>query len=218
MTTAPSPVAAPVTGPPLLEPPLQRLVMAQLEELPEALTGQGPPRRVLVAAASKYESTTEIAQAIAKVLGERGFDANAADIDPSVQVEGFDAFVIGSAVYSGHWLQPARWFVQSHAAVLSTHPVWLFSSGPVGEPPMTDEDPVDVTAIAEATLAREHKVFPGRLEHSRLSIAEQALVVALRAPEGDFRDWDAIRSWAEGIADALNAAGPATTTGTITLD
>ncbi|GAA1373795.1 MULTISPECIES: flavodoxin domain-containing protein [Catellatospora] len=219
MTTAPAPAAAPTTAPPLLEPPLQRLVMAQLEELPEALTGQtGPPRRVLVAAASKYEATAEIANAIAKVLTERGFDAEAHEIDPSVQADGFDAFVIGSAVYSGHWLQPARWFVQSHAAVLSSHPVWLFSSGPVGDPPMPDEDPVDVTAIAEATGAREHRVFAGRLEHSRLSIAEQALVVALRAPEGDFRDWDAIRGWAGGIADALAAPGPTTITGTISLD
>jgi menaquinone-dependent protoporphyrinogen oxidase len=218
MTTAPTPVAEPTTAPPLLEPPLQRLVMAQLEELPEALTVQGQPRRVLVAAASKYEATAEIANAIAKVLKERGFEANAHEIDPTVQVEGYDAYVIGSAVYAGHWLQPARWFVQSHAAVLSTRPVWLFSSGPIGDPPMPDEDPVDVTAIAEATLAREHRVFAGRLDHSRLSIAEQALVVALRAPEGDFRDWDAIRGWAEGIADALAAPGPTTITGTISLD
>lgn len=214
MTVAPSPAVAPTTAPPLLEPPLQRLVMAQLEELPEALTGAQHPRRVLVAAASKYESTKEIAQVIAEVIGERGFAATAGEIDPTLRVEGFDAFVIGSAVYAGHWLQPARWFVQSHAAVLATRPVWLFSSGPVGDPPVPDEDPVDVAAIAEATLAREHRVFAGRLDRSRLSFAEQALTLALRAPEGDFRDWAAIRAWAGAIADALTASGPATITGT----
>ena len=29
--------------------------------------------------------------------------------------------------------------------------------------------------------------------------------MALRAPEGDFRDWDAVRHWAGDIADQLLA-------------
>ena len=33
-------------------------------------------------------------------------------------------------------------------------------------------------------------MFPGRLEKKRLSFGERAIVLALRAPEGDFRDWD----------------------------
>jgi menaquinone-dependent protoporphyrinogen oxidase len=81
--------------------------------------------------------------------------------------------------------------------------VWLFSSGPVGDPPKPTEDPVDASSLLERTGAREHHVFAGRLDRSRLSFGERAIAMALRAPEGDFRDWDDVRAWASGIADAL---------------
>ena len=31
------------------------------------------------------------------------------------------------------------------------------------------------------------------------------IVKAVKAPDGDFRDWDAIRAWADGIAAVLRA-------------
>lgn len=81
--------------------------------------------------------------------------------------------------------------------------MWLFSSGPVGDPPRPEEDPVDVAELVARTKAREHRVFAGRIERSRLSFAEKAIVLALRVPDGDYRDWDEIRAWAAEIADAL---------------
>ena len=84
-------------------------------------------------------------------------------------------------------------------------PVWLFSSGPVGDPPKPEEDPVDVADLLAATGAREHRVFAGKLVRKQLSFPERAIVSALRVPEGDFRDWTEIRQWAAGIADALEA-------------
>jgi menaquinone-dependent protoporphyrinogen oxidase len=82
-------------------------------------------------------------------------------------------------------------------------PTWLFSSGPVGDPPKPEEDPVDVAEVSEKTSAREHRVFSGKIDKSKLSFAEKAIVVAVRAPEGDFRDWDEIGDWANSIADSL---------------
>jgi menaquinone-dependent protoporphyrinogen oxidase len=38
-----------------------------------------------------------------------------------------------------------------------------------------------------------------------LSFADKAMVLALRAPEGDYRDWEAIRSWASEIAGPLQS-------------
>jgi menaquinone-dependent protoporphyrinogen IX oxidase len=91
------------------------------------------------------------------------------------------------------------------AVPLAGRPVWLFSSGPVGDPPKPEEDPVDVADLLAATEAREHRVFPGKLVRKQLSFPERAIVSVLRVPEGDFRDWTEIRKWAAGIADTLGA-------------
>ncbi len=60
-----------------------------------------------------------------------------------------------------------------------------------------------MAALVAATGAREHRVFAGRLDRHRLGFAERAVTLALRAPEGDFRDWAAIEAWAAEIAETL---------------
>jgi menaquinone-dependent protoporphyrinogen oxidase len=159
--------------------------------------------KVLVSGASKYGSTAEVAAAIGEELQAQGVDAEVrapTDVDT---LDNFDAAVLGSGVYAGHWLEPAKTVIERHGEALRGRPVWLFSVGPVGEPPKPDEEPVDVARPLDATKAREHRIFAGRLDRSRLSFVENAIVIALRAPEGDFRDWDAIRAWARDIAKAL---------------
>ena len=160
--------------------------------------------RILVSTASKYGSTAEIAEAIGGVLHDRGHEVRLTSPEEVRSVEGHEAVILGSAVYAGHWMKPARELADRAAEALAGRPTWLFSSGPVGDPPKPEEDPVDVAEIMERTGARGHRVFPGRLDRTRLSFGEKAIVLALRAPEGDFRDWDDIRGWAGSIADALS--------------
>jgi len=159
--------------------------------------------RVLVSASTKYGATAEIAQAIGEVLGERGLEPTVLPPEQVEEVDGYDAAVLGSAVYAGHWLKPVRELVERHADGLAGRPVWLFSSGPVGDPPKPEEDPVDVAELVALTKAREHRVLPGKLVRRQLSFPERAIVSALRVPEGDFRDWTEIRQWAAEIAEAL---------------
>jgi menaquinone-dependent protoporphyrinogen oxidase len=161
------------------------------------------PTKVLVSTATKYGATGEIGAAIAQVLTDRGLEAVVLPPEQVRSVEGFDAVVLGSAVYAGHWMKAARELIDRSGAALSTRPVWLFSSGPVGDPPKPQEEAVDVAGILEATGAREHRVFVGKLEKKGLSFGDRAIAVAFRVQEGDFRDWDEIRGWADGIADAL---------------
>jgi menaquinone-dependent protoporphyrinogen oxidase len=158
---------------------------------------------VLVTAASRYGSTAEIAEAIGVVLAERGLETTVASPEEVGTVDAYGAVVLGSAVYAGRWQKEAKEFVERAG---DARPVWLFSSGPIGDPPKPEEDPVDVAELMKRTEAREHRVFPGKLVKKQLSFPEKAIVMALRAPEGDFRDWDAVRGWAAGIADALQAS------------
>ncbi|GIF64273.1 flavodoxin [Asanoa ishikariensis] len=161
--------------------------------------------RVLVTAASKHGATVQIAGAIADELRLRGHEAVHLPLGEA-RVEEFDAVVVGSAVYIGHWLKEATQFVRQNQVALRARRVWLFSSGPVGNLPRPDEPAVDVEKVERMTAAAGHVVFSGRLDHDQLTFGEKAILSALRAPEGDFRDWAAIRSWAGSVADDLTSA------------
>lgn len=159
--------------------------------------------KVLVAVASKHGSTVEIAQAVGNAVSAAGIEVDVLAAGPEPAAAAYDAFIIGSGVYVGHWLAEARQFIEANRQVLQGRPVWLFSSGPVGSPAKPEGDPVDVAELMEATGARGHRVFAGRLDKSLLSFGERAMVTALRAPVGDFRDWAAIQAWGEEIARQL---------------
>jgi menaquinone-dependent protoporphyrinogen oxidase len=161
--------------------------------------------KVLVTAASKYGATAEIAQAIGDALAGRGIEVSVQPIEQVASIDDYKAIVVGSAVYAGHWLKPATQFVEDNNSALRSRAVWLFSSGPVGDPPKPEEDPVDAAPMVEASGATEHRLFAGKLDKSRLSFVERAIATALRAPEGDYRDWDAIREWSRSISTALRA-------------
>lgn len=159
--------------------------------------------RVLVVWESKHGSTAEIALAIGEVLRGRGLLVDMREVASAPDDVRFDAYVIGSAVYAGHWLKRIKQYVHDNREVLLSHRVWLFSSGPIGRPPKPHEPPVDLTEVMECTAPRDHMIFAGRLDRAKLSFAERAIATALRAPQGDFRDWDEIRGWAGQIADEL---------------
>ena len=159
--------------------------------------------KVLVSAASKHGATAGIADAIGTTFMLRGFEVAVKEPGYVEEIHTFNAVVLGSAVYAGHWMKPAIQLTERFAETLPGKPVWLFSSGPLGDPPKPTEDPVDVAVMMKVTGARGHRLFAGKLDKAVLSFPERAIAGALRAPEGDFRDWDEIRVWAEEIADSI---------------
>jgi len=159
--------------------------------------------KVLVSAASRHGATTEVGQAMAAALTAAGLDAVVIPPRDVTTLDDFDAAVIGSAVYVGRWLEPARELVERHRDALAAIPVWLFSSGPIGDPPKPIEDPIDAPTMRSMVGAREHRVIPGRIDKKRLGLGERAILAAVRVPEGDFRPWAEIDAWALEIAAAL---------------
>jgi menaquinone-dependent protoporphyrinogen oxidase len=161
---------------------------------------------ILVAYASKHGATEGIAQHIARGLSEAGKEAETRSVTEVDDLGEPEAVVIGSAVYAGSWRKEAVEFVDAHAEELARLPVWLFSSGPLGEQVADDEEqPKQLAEIRERISPRGHKVFFGALDAGKLSFGERMIVKAVKAPEGDFRNWDEIAGWANGIARVLSS-------------
>jgi len=168
--------------------------------------------RVLVTAASRHGSTTGIARAIGEELARHGLTPVVMAPEEVGSIAQFDAVILGSAVYGGHWLEPATELVTRFAAALTERPLWLFSSGPVGDPSRKlvrsmGQDPAGLPRLLAATHARGHQMFAGKLDHRNLGFAQRVSLRLLRGLEGDFRDWTAIREWAADIAGQLAAPG-----------
>jgi menaquinone-dependent protoporphyrinogen oxidase len=158
---------------------------------------------VLIAVATKHGSSLEIGQVIQATLQAAGLETDLVRVDDDPTLDGYDAVVLGSSVYAGHWLRQARAWTDAHVDELAERPVWLFSSGPVGEPPKPLENPAEATAYVKRIGARGHRLFAGKIDGSELGVAEKALVTLVRAEQGDFRPWEDISGWAESIAEAL---------------
>ena len=165
--------------------------------------------RVLVVHASQFGATKGIADRITDALNRRGIRAEAYPVTELSNLEGANAVVLGSAIHAGHWLDDATRFVYRHQDELRQVPVWLFSSGPLGDRAARSPqpDPKEIGAFRILLEPRGHVVFPGAYDRETADFRHSGLiertVVSRLMPDGDWRDWDAIDRWAEGIATAL---------------
>jgi menaquinone-dependent protoporphyrinogen oxidase len=173
--------------------------------------------RVLVAYASRYGATQGIAERINAMLRQQGLEATVAPASQAGDPAGYDAVVIGSAAYMFHWMKPATKFVRRNSDALATRPVWLFSSGPLGNKAQDDQgrnlcdvlDPKEIAEFRATVKPREHKVFFGALDAGKLGFFHK-LIYKLPVnrdnailPQGDFRNWSDIDAWTGSIAQAL---------------
>jgi menaquinone-dependent protoporphyrinogen oxidase len=168
--------------------------------------------KILVAVATRHGATREIAENVGTAVGSALTEAGVWSLvevrDAALvhSVEGFDAVVLGSAVYLGHWLEPARKLAESFEDELGRVPVWLFSSGPLGEQDEPAEEPVVIEDLVRRLGARGHRLFGGKVDRHALHFPERAVVAALRVADGDNRDWPSIRAWGRDIGASLAQA------------
>ncbi|HEX5826106.1 MAG TPA: flavodoxin domain-containing protein [Candidatus Limnocylindrales bacterium] len=159
--------------------------------------------RILVAYATKLGSTAEIASFIGAELDAAGHDVDVASVNEVATIEGYDAVVLGSALYAAHWQRDANRFVQKHRAALEGMPVWAFSSGPLDSRQASLDLPMTphATEVLSGVPIRGHRTFGGRLA-ADAPVDPQVLATH---PIGDFRDWSRIRRWAAEVAAEIDA-------------
>ncbi len=165
---------------------------------------------VLVAYATNYGSTREVAETIAATLREGGLNV---DIQPARQVRTlvpYSAVVLGAPLIMFHWHKDALGFLSRHRQALTERPVALYALGPVKEP----HDEAEWQSSREQ-LTKELAKFPwfkpvaleilgGKFDPALLRFPLN--VFAGKAPASDARDWTAIRTWASNLVPKLAPA------------
>lgn len=171
---------------------------------------------ILVAYATRYGSTQEVAEQVAATLRENGHEV---DLQPAGQVQTVDdyrAVVLGTPLYIGRWLKDARRFLTRHQEALTERPVAVFSLGPTGE---GEEEWEGVRGQLDKELAGfpwlepvSVALFGGRYDPAKLGLFHRMLASLpasplYQMPASDVRDWERIEAWANDLATTLEEGG-----------
>jgi menaquinone-dependent protoporphyrinogen oxidase len=166
--------------------------------------------RVLVAYASEFGSTREIAEVIGQTLRDTSTEVDVRQIIDVRDLAPYQAVVVGSAIYNGAWLPEAVHFVRSFEATLSCLPVAYFAVSMT----MRNDTPANrrmvleyldpVRALTPAVQPVDIGLFGGRLQYVNLPLLTRFYFwLQSRLPSGDYRTWATIQDWARAIRPAL---------------
>lgn len=163
--------------------------------------------RVLVTWGSQRGGTEGIARVIAETLEHEGLEVDLLPPKRALEAHGFDAVIVGGALYANRWHEDARHFVARRERDLRRVPVWFFSSGPLDD--SADRANIaptrEVSILMERVGAQSHVTFGGRLEKDAKGFIASAMA---KTKAGDFRNTNRIRAWAREIAHVVPEARP----------
>ena len=159
---------------------------------------------VLVAYASKYGSTREVAERVAARLRDRGLDTEVLSAGKVKSLDSYDAVVFGGALYMFRLLKEGRRFLERYQGELAGMPVAIFGMGPIED---TENQFADARAHLDKTLLELRDVTPkavtifgGVLKPEELKFP---YIGMKKMPPADLRDWEAIEAWADSLPEEL---------------
>jgi menaquinone-dependent protoporphyrinogen oxidase len=163
--------------------------------------------RILVTYGSTRGGTEGLAGMVADDLRAEGFDVDLLAPRHIRRLDGYDAVVVGGALYAYRWHRAARRFVRRHAAEIRQRPSYFFSSGPLDDSATRGDIPPvkGVKALMEKTGVREHATFGGRLTPDAKGFPASAMAKKLA---GDWRDPEQVQQWTHTIASRLRGEVP----------
>jgi menaquinone-dependent protoporphyrinogen oxidase len=165
---------------------------------------------VLVAYATRYGSTQEVAEAVAATLGERGIEV---ELQPMREVRTLDqyrAVVLGAPLYMFRWHKDALHFLERHRTALMARPVAIFALGPFhadekefqGSREQLDKELAKFPWLAPGVI----QIFGGKFDPEELTFPHNLVPALKKMPASDVRDWTAIRAWASNLAAQFQPA------------
>jgi menaquinone-dependent protoporphyrinogen oxidase len=160
--------------------------------------------RVLVVYGSARGGTQGLAEMVGDELRSMGIDSDVRPAGDVRRIDGYDAVIVGGALYAFRWHRAARRFAKRTATQLRERPTYFFSSGPLDESALEGDIPPvkGVRALMDRTDARGHVTFGGRLEPDAKGFPARAMA---KKNAGDWRDRDQVRRWTQAVATQLEA-------------
>ena len=171
-------------------------------------------RKILIAYASKSGTTEEVADFIGKLFIQKHFKVEIKSIKSVTDLKGYNAVIIGSAIQYDTWLPEVRQFTKNNMNTLTRVPVSFFFTC------LALSQQSKKTRLKALTYSNKlHSLFPqlkpisvgqfaGVLNYSKMSflyrILFKAIMPILGVEEGDYRNWDTIKDWAENVHSKLN--------------
>jgi menaquinone-dependent protoporphyrinogen oxidase len=162
-------------------------------------------KKLLVAYATRADSTREIAKTIAQTLRDAGHEVEVHPVDDVTDLSPYQGVILGTGIRIGHVLPEMLNFVKTQRQALADLPTAYF----VVCLTMHDDTPENrqtVEGYLEPLCAIKPPfnkgLFAGRMERSRLEQPWRFLLKYTKEPmmqEGDYRDWEAITHWANQV-------------------
>ena len=166
--------------------------------------------KILVAYATRYGSTQEVAETIAATLRERGLTVDRESVRHVCTLEGYHTIVLGAPLYLFHWHKDALRFLTHYRVALTTRRVAVFALGPLhGEEKeyqearrQLDKELVKFPWLTPTAIA----IFGGKFDPQKLTFPHNLVPALKKMPASDVRDWAAIHSWANGLTGPFQPA------------
>ncbi len=175
-------------------------------------SAKGDTPRVLVAYASEFGTTGEVAESMGQTLCRLGVDVQVQQVADVQDLGQYSAVVVGGAIQFDKWMSEATKFVQQHEDVLGQIPVsYFFTCMTLSEESAKASAKADgyaakVAATSKAVKPLSVGQFAGVLDYDRMSfatlLASKAIYTVLGVKEGDYRDWDTIAEWTQSAVPA----------------
>jgi menaquinone-dependent protoporphyrinogen oxidase len=165
------------------------------------------PDSILVAYATRYGSTQEVAEAVAAALRENGLAVDLKPLKEVKSLDGYSGVVIGAPLYMFRWHKDAKRFLSQHRQALEKRPAAVFALGPFNDVPKEWQDVRDQLdkELAKfpwfAPVAIE--IFGGKFDPATLDFPYNIVPGLKKLPVSDIRDWTAIRAWANSLPEKL---------------
>ena len=163
-------------------------------------------KKILVAYATRAGSTFEVAEQVAEVLRATGATVDVKPVPVVHDLKDYDAVVIGSAIRMGQWLPEAVAFVKTYREPLSHIPTAYFLvSGLLRDdtPQMRGKVLAFLDPVRQILEPTSIGLFAGKMDYSKMDGLDRSIAEGVSSSEGDWRNWEAIRSWAQGLQPIL---------------